>query len=495
MNFPLASEEKYFDASALAVLSLQPQSIPNRSEEWGQFNFNSYRPPCDEEPLHQPRKSYHMAFIEQVIEKTRRIEQALIDLGASGRGVHEKVNSIQTALPVPLVNRLRFIASVRNKLMHEDGYKFDGDESAFLTICETVIDELENINKIAAKAVQDEASSAKRSGESDPFSPPLADRRYDFNTGEDLSTSGEESKPIVTDRRAFLALLLCSTPIGLFIRYKVNRHHHHPKPPPIARAAPFVKPKDTWSGNQMHDFLVALPRSTMLSLKKSLQLLQPVDSKNALSGGEQDALDVQKYALWVSSNIFAYPFRSETELDYHDLVKWVCSKTGVPSDIVDTAPTFMLERKLAELVFAQLWETLTEQQRKELLDKIDPNGTIKDKAAIAALGGAGAIAALSATVAFAGFAFYTTMSVTIATVAGLAGVTLPFAAYTGASAIVGILSGPFGWAVMGVTALGGAALAGRANVKKSAFLISQLHSLKVEALAAAGVADDQVFTK
>jgi uncharacterized protein YaaW (UPF0174 family) len=100
---------------------------------------------------------------------------------------------------------------------------------------------------------------------------------------------------------------------------------------------------------------------------------------------------------------------------------------------------------------------------------------------------------LSATAAFSGFAFYTTMSVTIATVALAAGVTLPFVAYAGASTLVGVLSGPVGWAIMGMAALGGAALAGRADPQKTTALIAQLHALKVEALIAAGVPERDVF--
>ncbi len=96
------------------------------------------------------------------------------------------------------------------------------------------------------------------------------------------------------------------------------------------------------------------------------------------------------------------------------------------------------------------------------------------------------------TVAFTGFAFYTTMSVTIATVAGAVGVTLPIATYTTASSVVGILSGPVGWAILGVAALGGLALAGRANLQKTTALIDQIHALKVEALIAAGVREQDV---
>jgi uncharacterized protein YaaW (UPF0174 family) len=286
-------------------------------------------------------------------------------------------------------------------------------------------------------------------------------------------------------RRTFLVL---ATSLGLF-----GCKRRKPMPLALALAAPFVKPKEKWTADHFYNFLNALPADVMLPFKKSQGILGKDATKAQLKGGDQDARDIQRHALWISSNILEYPFRDEKKLNYHDLTAWVCGEAGVPRSIIQKASTFMLERELHKLLFAQMWDKLDPQQRQGLLAEVDPNGTIKDKAAIAALGGAGALAALSTTVAFTGFAFYTTMSVTIATVASALGITLPFATYAGLSTLVGILSGPIGWAIMGVVALGGVALAGRSNLQKTTALISQLHALKVEALIAAGVPEQEVF--
>lgn len=265
----------------------------------------------------------------------------------------------------------------------------------------------------------------------------------------------------------------------------------------MARVAAFVLPKEKWTTEHFYRFLAALPTDTMLALKKSLGISAAAEMQ--LKGGDeqgnnQDARDIQKHALWLSSNILAYPFRDATKLNYHDLVTWVGGEAGVFQHVSRNAPTFEIERELQKLLFPQLWDKLTKQQREDLLVKVDPNGAIKDRAAIAALGGAGALAFLSGTVAFMGFAFYTTMSITIATAAGAVGVTLPFAAYAGASSLVGVLTGPVGWAIMGAGALGGVALAGRPNLQKTAALIFQAHALKVEALMAAGTPESEVFS-
>jgi len=293
-------------------------------------------------------------------------------------------------------------------------------------------------------------------------------------------------------RRSFLALVLLASSLGSF-GCLVTKPNAKTRLNPIAKAAPFVKPKEKWTADDFYNFLNALPADRMLALKKSLGILKPDANETQLKGSDQDARDIQKYALWQSSNILAYPFRNETKLNYNDLVKWVCVEAGVSQSVIQKASTFALERELYKLLFAQMWDKLDAQQRKDLLAKVDPNRTIKDQVAIVALSGAGALAALSVTAAFAGFALYSTLSFAIGYVASSVGVILPFATYTGAASVVGALSGPVGWAIMGVAALGGLALAGRSDLEKTTALICQLHALKIEALIAAGVPEQDVF--
>jgi uncharacterized protein YaaW (UPF0174 family) len=85
------------------------------------------------------------------------------------------------------------------------------------------------------------------------------------------------------------------------------------------------------------------------------------------------------------------------------------------------------------------------------------------------------------------------MSITISTAAGFFGLTLPFATYTTTSSLVGFLSGPVGWAMVGVMVLAGIAFAGRANPQETLGAVSQLHMLKIAALKAAGIDEKSVF--
>ena len=69
--------------------------------------------------------------------KTKALESLLEQgLGATGKGLHEKVSSVQARLPQPLVKKLRFIATVRNKIVHEADYQKIDDRAGFTRACD-----------------------------------------------------------------------------------------------------------------------------------------------------------------------------------------------------------------------------------------------------------------------------------------------------------------------------------------------------------------------
>jgi hypothetical protein len=78
-----------------------------------------------------------MSDIELAITRVKSLESLLEQaLGATGKGLHEKVSSVQDRLPPPLVKRLRFVATVRNKIVHESDYKQIDDRDGFLRACD-----------------------------------------------------------------------------------------------------------------------------------------------------------------------------------------------------------------------------------------------------------------------------------------------------------------------------------------------------------------------
>jgi len=61
-----------------------------------------------------------MSDIDLAVTRSRKLEQLLErGLGATGRGLHEKTTSVEREIPAELVRKLRLVATVRNKVVHE----------------------------------------------------------------------------------------------------------------------------------------------------------------------------------------------------------------------------------------------------------------------------------------------------------------------------------------------------------------------------------------
>jgi hypothetical protein len=80
--------------------------------------------------------------IDKIIKKTRRLETLLrLHYHAEGKGLHQLVSSCEERLPHDVIKKLRFIATVRNKTVHEDGFTLD-DARAFDKACRECLREL-----------------------------------------------------------------------------------------------------------------------------------------------------------------------------------------------------------------------------------------------------------------------------------------------------------------------------------------------------------------
>lgn len=85
-------------------------------------------------------------MINKILEKTRKIETLLTNnYGAKGKGLHEKASSVEAELAPDKINKIRWIATIRNKSVHEDGFEIE-DLNIFLKNCDDVITYLESNN-------------------------------------------------------------------------------------------------------------------------------------------------------------------------------------------------------------------------------------------------------------------------------------------------------------------------------------------------------------
>jgi hypothetical protein len=78
-----------------------------------------------------------MSDVELAITRVKALESLLeTGFGAAGRGLHEKVSSVEPRLRPVLVRKLRFVATVRNKIVHEASYPQIDDRNGFVRACD-----------------------------------------------------------------------------------------------------------------------------------------------------------------------------------------------------------------------------------------------------------------------------------------------------------------------------------------------------------------------
>ena len=83
-----------------------------------------------------------MAFTDEVIERTNNLEKLLIDRGGVGRGLQERATSLRDDFDTATLSRIRSIAAVRDRLMHDPEYEYEGSEREFLETCDDTIRQL-----------------------------------------------------------------------------------------------------------------------------------------------------------------------------------------------------------------------------------------------------------------------------------------------------------------------------------------------------------------
>ncbi|OCH42712.1 DUF4145 domain-containing protein [Aliivibrio fischeri] len=81
-----------------------------------------------------------MSDIDLVVKQSRKIESLLkTHYHAEGKGLHQLISSCEERLPHEVIKKLRFIATMRNKVVHDEGYKLE-DKSAFKATCKEMND-------------------------------------------------------------------------------------------------------------------------------------------------------------------------------------------------------------------------------------------------------------------------------------------------------------------------------------------------------------------
>lgn len=76
-----------------------------------------------------------MSDIEQVVVHTRKLETLLREqYHADGKGLHQLITSCEERLPHDVIVKLRYVATILNKVVHEEDYQLQ-DRKAFMAVC------------------------------------------------------------------------------------------------------------------------------------------------------------------------------------------------------------------------------------------------------------------------------------------------------------------------------------------------------------------------
>lgn len=98
-------------------------------------------------------KQYHHSTndYELAIKASKELEYILeTEFHATGRGLHEKITSAsssqqQSGIPPHLIKQMRYLATIRNKLIHERGFDSIPDRELYIAKFERSAKELESI--------------------------------------------------------------------------------------------------------------------------------------------------------------------------------------------------------------------------------------------------------------------------------------------------------------------------------------------------------------
>lgn len=69
------------------------------------------------------------------------------EFGATGKGLHEKISSVENQLTPEMVRNMRYLATIRNKLVHEYDFNAIPDRARFIKNFEGSSKELKQILK------------------------------------------------------------------------------------------------------------------------------------------------------------------------------------------------------------------------------------------------------------------------------------------------------------------------------------------------------------
>jgi hypothetical protein len=92
------------------------------------------------------KPDYSANDFELAIKSSKELEYLLEnEFHATGKGLHEKISSASSQLSPRLVKHMRYLATIRNKLVHERGFDAIPDRKYFIRNFEESVQDLKKI--------------------------------------------------------------------------------------------------------------------------------------------------------------------------------------------------------------------------------------------------------------------------------------------------------------------------------------------------------------
>lgn len=103
-----------------------------------------------------------MTDLNKIIAGAKSVERILTEqFGGTGRGMREKLDSVRYPIPQPLQQRIAYLARMRNRSVHEEGFELNDSED-YLRKCQAVCAELQQVHAIAMRVAQEQAQKKAR---------------------------------------------------------------------------------------------------------------------------------------------------------------------------------------------------------------------------------------------------------------------------------------------------------------------------------------------
>ena len=111
---------------------------------------------------------------ELIINSTKEIETILVNLGATGKGLHEKVSSIEREINKTVVKAIRFIATIRNNVLHDDNFK----------LTKEIISEFEDSHEVVLRMLNIEITKPRSNNRQENRYPYMPSREPELSSFE-----------------------------------------------------------------------------------------------------------------------------------------------------------------------------------------------------------------------------------------------------------------------------------------------------------------------